>query len=250
MDAIISIVKQLIELLTQFLAQKPKIVEGETPAKVISATQELPAKVDPFALISKATPSGGKKLEQKMIDFLLSKLKDNGLFQDACKKRDARTVFRLAAQVCVGVREQGGNNSGPVVELIQETIGTHGKEAWCMAFVQTCIAFAEYCTGVKSPIFASEHCLTAWEQTPKAQRVNSLPAAGAIVIWRHGKTTNGHTGIVDSCDGVNFKAFEGNTESGISPSGTVVRDGGGVYHTNRSLKGAGTMVLVGFLKPF
>lgn len=250
MDTISKLITSLIELLKQYLASPklPVVPEDksnvETQPKVIPVTKEIKT-----ADILKSTPSGGKKLEQKMVDFLMGKLKDNGLFIDAVNKRDARTVMRLAAQVCVGIREVGGNNSGPMVELIQETIGTHGKEAWCMAFVQTCIAFAEYCTGVKSPVFASEHCLTVWGNTPIAQRVAAIPAAGAIVIWRHGTTTNGHTGIVESCDGVNFYAFEGNTESGITGS-KVVSDGGGVYHTKRSMKPTGSMKVVGFIKPF
>lgn len=248
MDAIISIIKELISLLTQYLKTKP----AETTTNV-ETQPKTGVKVElkkGEANLAKASPVGGKKIEQKMIDFLLGKLKDNGLFIDAVNKRDARTVFRLAAQVCVGIRETGGNNSGPMVELIQETIGGHSKEAWCMAFVQTCIAFAEYCTGVKSPVFASEHCLTVWEKTPKAQRVDKIPAAGAIVIWRHGTSSSGHTGIVESCDGVNFKAYEGNTESGVNPQNVVVRDGGGVYYTKRALKPTGSMKVVGYLKPF
>ncbi len=242
-EKFIAFLTGLINQITAFLKAIP-VDEPSPPAE--TQPKVIPQEAD----LAKGTPSGGKKIEPKMIEFLLAKLKENGLFQDAVNKRDARTVMRLAAQVCVGIREQGGNNKGPMVELIQETLGGAGAEAWCMSFVQTCVAFAEYATGVKSPIYASEHCMTTWNNTPKAQRVSSIPAAGAIIIWQHGSSTSGHTGIVEACDGVNFTAFEGNTESGVNPSGSVVRDGGGVYHTKRSLKGAGTMKLVGFLKPF
>ena len=45
---------------------------------------------------------------------------------------------RLAAEACVGIREQGGNNKGPLVELMQKTVdGKAQAEAWCMAFVQS-----------------------------------------------------------------------------------------------------------------
>lgn len=240
-----SLITSLTELLKEFLAKKPEAVKPTDPVE----TQPKEGATGEYKL-AKARITPGLVLEEKMIDFLLAKLEPNGLFVDAVKKKDARTIFRLAGQVCVGIREQGGNNKGPMVELMQETIGEASAEAWCMAFVQTCIAFAEYCTGVNSPLYVSEHCMTTWRKTPLGQRVDKLPAAGAIAIWNHAGGDAGHTGIVDSCDGTNFKAFEGNTESGVNPSGTVVRDGGGVYHTKRSLKGAGSMRLVGFLKPF
>lgn len=190
------------------------------------------------------------KLEQKMAAFLDQKLDSNGLFQHALESKDARAIFRLAAQACVGIREVGGNNRGPMVELIQETIGKAERESWCMSFVQTCLAYAEFKTGVASTIPVSEHCLTVWNQAPTSLIVQHLPLAGAIAIWRHGTSSSGHCGIVDSCDRNSFWAFEGNTEGGINPGGKVERDGGGVYHTHRSLQAAGEMHLMGFLKPF
>lgn len=191
-----------------------------------------------------------RSIEPAMLKFLRSKVILNGMYEEAVKNKDARTLFRLAAEACVGIREEGGNNSGPMVELIQETVGGAGREAWCMSFVQTCLAFAEVETGVKSPIPASEHCMTVWNTTPKKQRVKISPLPGAIAIWQHGKGPAGHTGIVSGADEKNFNAIEGNTESGLNPKGTVERDGGGVYFTKRSRKGAGSMKLIGFLKPF
>lgn len=184
-----------------------------------------------------------------MIDFIDKKLEHNGAAQDAIARKDARAVFVYALEACVGIREQGGNNHGPMVELIQETIGGAGGEAWCMALQQTGLAYAEVKTGIKSPIAASEHCLTTWRNTPVEQRVKIRPAKGAIIIWQHGKSENGHTGAVLECDGKEMSAVEGNTESGLV-GGVVQRDGGGVYLTKRSMKGNGDMKVVGFLKPF
>ncbi len=184
-----------------------------------------------------------------MVSFLDEKLSGNGLAVQAIAKKDARTLMRLAAQACVGIREEGGNNTGPMVTLIQETVGGPDHVAWCMSLVQTCIAYAELKTGLKSPIFASEHCLTVWNETPIAQRVRLLPLAGAIVIWRHGTSSSGHTGIVDSCDQERFYAFEGNTSSGLV-GGEVERSGDGVYFTNREIHGSGDMRVLGFLRPF
>jgi hypothetical protein len=191
-----------------------------------------------------------RHISQDFVNFIDKRLYANGLAQEAIKNKDARTLLAQAAQACVGIREHGGNNRGPLVSLIQSTIGKADHVAWCMSFVQTLIAYVETKTGLVSPIFASEHCLTVWQNTPSEQRVQVLPLAGAIVIWRHGHSTSGHTGIVLSCDEKIFQAIEGNTEGGIDPNGKVERDGGGVYHTKRSRLGNGDMRVVGFLKPF
>lgn len=191
-----------------------------------------------------------RQLEPKLAEYLEGKLAGNGLYADALERKDPRLIFRLAAEACVGIREVGANNAGPLVELIQETLGGADREPWCMGLVQTCLAFAEQKTGVASPICASEHCLTVWNETPAIQRVRTVPDLGAIIIWRHGSSASGHTGITASAvTGRQFSAVEGNTEAGIV-GGKVERDGGGVYYTKRSLDGAGTMRLVGFLKPF
>jgi hypothetical protein len=191
-----------------------------------------------------------RSIEKKMVEFIDKKLAGNGLAQEAIKTKDARTLMGLAAEACVGIREEGGNNKGPMVKLIQETIGSANKEAWCMSFVQTCIAYAELKTGVKSPVAAGEHCLTVWAETPKAQRVKLAPLPYAIVIWQHGKTSNGHTGFCKGADNKEFKGIEGNTESGLNSKGDLERDGGGVYVTKRLLAGNGNMKIVGMLKPF
>lgn len=185
-----------------------------------------------------------------MVRYLDAKLYGNGLFDHALKEKDARTIFRLAMQSCVGIRELGGNNRGPMVELIQKTVGDANLEAWCMSAVQTCLAYAELKSGKRSPIEASEHCLTVWSKTPKEQRVKTFPLAGAIVIWRHGDTSSGHTGCLESTDGEVMFTYEGNTESGLSSSGKVEREGGGFYYCKRNFKGNGDMRVVGFLKPF
>lgn len=192
-----------------------------------------------------------RHIQQKMIDYLDEKLRTNGLAHDAILRGDARTLFLQACCACVGIREATGNNDGPMVELLQKTIGSASQEAWCMSFMQTCIAYAEVKAGAKSPLVASEHCLTVWSETPVEQRVKIYPLPGAVVIWRHGNTSNGHTGCVLGTDGNTFQGVEGNTNAGSDdPSGAVVREGGGVYFTHRSLGGAGEMKVVGFLKPF
>ena len=191
-----------------------------------------------------------RTIEPEMVMWLDGKLSQNSLAIEAIQKRDVRLLITLAAQCCVGIKEHGGNNSGPLVELIQKTVGGAVKEPWCMSFVQTCIAYAEAKTMLRSPFWTSEHVLTCWENTNHLLRVKRIPLAGAIAIWRHDGTSNGHCGVVESCDGEIFYCYEGNTESGLNKQNKVVRDGGGVYRTMRSVDGQGSMRLMGWIKPF
>lgn len=190
-----------------------------------------------------------------MIAWIDKKLAGNGLAQEIICTKDksrARVLLVLVAQACVGIREQGGNNKGPLVELIQETVGGASREAWCMSAVMTWLAYVEHKLGIKSPLIATEHCMTLWRNTPASMRVRSVPAPGAIAIWNYPPGSNGHTGIVTEFGSAPGKMtlVEGNTEAGLTSSGTIERDGGGVYATVRSTKGSAKMKLVGFLKPF
>lgn len=191
-----------------------------------------------------------REINKKMIAYLDKKLAGNGLAQSAIANKDARALMLQAAIACVGIREEGGNNRGPMVSLLQDTVDGTEPWAWCMSFVQTCIAYAEAKTGVKSPVSASEHCMSVWNGTPKVQRVKIAPLPGAIIIWQKGKTQSGHTGFVLGADNKDMMTVEGNTEAGMDTNGEVVREGGGVYNCKRNKTKTGTMVVVGFLKPF
>lgn len=134
--------------------------------------------------------------------------------------------------------------------VIRDEFGDSIVVGNCMAQVQSMIAYAEFKTGVKSPLMATEHCLTLWNGTPIEQKVKIMPLAGAIAIWRHGTTTNGHTEIVLDCDESIFFAIGGNTSGVVDPSKPVNREGNGVFYTKRSRFGEGDMKLLGFIKPF
>lgn len=191
-----------------------------------------------------------RQIEPKLVSYIDKKLKDNGLFKQALESKDARVIFRLAAEALVGIKEATGKNDGAMVKLIQETVGGASGEPWCMALVQSCLAYAEVKTGVESPIIESEHCQTVWTKVPKSQRVKLLPLAGAIAIWGDVGKASGHTEIVLSCDGKNFQAVGGNTSGTTKPGQTVNRDGNGCYYTVRSMKSTAKRKLLGFLKPF
>jgi hypothetical protein len=184
-----------------------------------------------------------RNIEKKLVEWLDVKLSLNGYAQKAIENKDARTLFRLAAESCVGIKESS-NNSGTMVELFQETIGSANKEAWCMAFIQSCLAYAERKTGVKSPIAATEHCMTCWNESPKSCRVKKIPAPGAIIIWRHGAGPAGHTGVMLEYMNTKMATCEGNT------SDSNMREGDCVALKTRSTTATGKMRVIGYLKPF
>lgn len=191
-----------------------------------------------------------RQIEPKMIAWLDKKLSSDPIAFHALVNKDPRLLLQQAARACVGIREASGNNDGVMVELIQETVGSADNEPWCMALVQTLIAYVEVKLDIKSPLIVTEHVMTCWNTTPFSQRVKRIPLPGAIVCWRHGSTSSGHTGIVIDCDGKNMHVIEGNTSSGVSPDGKVEREGQGCYLTHRSAKATGSMVVQGFLRPF
>lgn len=147
----------------------------------------------------------------------------------------------------VGVREHG-YNKGKEVEMFQKAVdGKASGEAWCMAAVQywcrrvyaTLIALGYIAPDRDFPMYGSEHCLTVWNKTPEKYR-SKVGGRGMIPIWRHGKTTNGHTGIAKDSGKVSFTTVEGNTNDAGS------REGDGVYAKKRLMVG-GSMSLVGFI---
>lgn len=186
-----------------------------------------------------------REIEFEMFQWLETKLAGNGLAQAALEQKDGRTLFRLAMESCVGLYETEGNNNGPMIRLIQKTIGEASREPWCMSLVQTCIAYAEEKVRLTSPVFVTEHCMTCWRETPYEHRVKKNPLPGAITIWRSGKSDAGHTGVlIESQWNSHFLSVEGNTGSDGG------RDGDGVYFKRRNFFGDGSLNRIGWIKPF
>lgn len=184
-----------------------------------------------------------RKIQDKLFLIIDGRIAKNGSAQLAVTNKDPRSLFIFAMEACVGEKESG-NNQGTFVELVQKTVdNSASKEPWCMALVQTGLAYVERKLGVKSPIVSTEHCLTAWRETVKTQRVKLQPLAGAIIIWQHGTSEQGHTGIMTEYKGKKMTTVEGNT-------GQLFREGDGVYEKERSTTKDGSMKVVGFLKPF
>lgn len=159
--------------------------------------------------------------------------------------KSAQELIRIAESF-VGVRERGGNNRGPEVEMFQRTIGGAAGEAWCMSFVQYCIKQAEAATGARSGIHRSEGCQNVWYNSPSNMR-RSRPEPGSVVIWGRRNSWQGHTGVVVKVHANgSFETVEGNTSGGAG----VNRSGDGVYRCTRHMGGYGSLRVMGFLKVF
>ena len=198
-----------------------------------------------------------RRIEPELVSYIDKRISWEGLAQYHLQTKNARGLMVEAAKACVGIKERTGRNDGRLVELIQKTVdGVADGAPWCMSQVQSMIAYAEFKTGVRSPLMATEHCLTLWNSTPIEQKVKISPLAGAIAIWRHGTTTNGHTGIVLDCDESVFFSVEGNSSGSFTPlldssaQAVIEREGNAVVYTKRSRTTNGEMKLLGFIKPF
>lgn len=146
-----------------------------------------------------------------------------------------------------GTKEEGSDNSGPMIELFQRAVdGVASKESWCMCFVQFCIKQIEKKYAVKSKIFKSEHCLTVWNKSPKELRLVE-PEPGCLIIWQFGNGSSGHCGIVKTVGKDKVATIEGNT-SGNSKE--IVREGDEVAEKLRLRAGSKTMKVIGYLKVF
>ena len=188
-----------------------------------------------------------RKITDELYNFIEGKLKNHGAAQVAITKGDARSLLAYAADACVGIKEEGGNNNGKFVKLIQRTVDNKAsQEAWCMAYVQSIVAYVERKLGVKSHLHASEHCMSTWRATPAKYRVKKIPGSMAIIIWKNGKTDSGHTGFMSDFQGTKSKmeTYEGNTGSGS------MFDGDGVYIRQRSKVKDGKLVIQGYIIPF
>lgn len=179
-------------------------------------------------------PELKKILDSKALD------KDN----EAFITKDLVKMFILTMLVFDGIVEEGSDNNGKIVGLLQSTIGKSESEPWCMALIQSAIAFIET-FNCKSGVYPSEHCLTVWNKSVCEKP--AIPKAGDIVIWQFNGTSKGHAGVVLSVDKNGMTTIEGNTGPLVKE---IEREGDGVYKKLRSLQGSEKMRVVGFLRPF
>lgn len=161
-------------------------------------------------------------------------------------KEDSPTAFMVSlAVLCAGIKEVGKDNCGPEVEMFQSVVSKPLGQSWCLSFIQACIAYAEKAFNVASPLASTELVANLYDTAPiELKGGKAFP--GAIAIWRHEDTGEGHCGIVLGLVQTGFYTIEGNTSDGTG----IEREGDGVYVRYRPYGGQGKMKEVGFLRPF
>jgi len=120
----------------------------------------------------------------------------------------------------IGNGEEGGNNSGPFVEML------HGKEfdgnddddgAWCASFASWC--FEQACDRrldlIELPFKRSGGAKTLWKNIGNAGSFPTDPAPGDVVCWDRGKrgSWQGHIGFVERIEDGILYTVEGNVGS-------------------------------------
>lgn len=147
------------------------------------------------------------------------------------------------ASIYVGVREVGGFNKGPDVEMFQKFVdGKAEGESWCMSFVQFVVGQVCKHYGIQTVLYPSENCQQVYTGALSFHRA-TIPGPGFVFIQQSRKTAwKGHTGICTggSVGGV-FPSIEGNT------NGAGAREGDGVYKKYRYTMGNTSSKMRGFL---
>ena len=125
------------------------------------------------------------------------------------------TALSVAIE-CLGKGEEGGNNSGPFVEMLfgKEYDGDDDDDgAWCAAFVSFCFKQASLSSGVDLAFKTSFGAKRLFKNIGNAGQFVSLPKPGDIVCWDRGTpgSWQGHIGIVEKCEEGILHTIEGNT---------------------------------------
>lgn len=154
-----------------------------------------------------------------------------------------RPLMTIAAKPFVDVLEEP-TNRGDIIDLIAKTVdGRAIGEPYCVAFVQSIIAFVEKKLNMISPVYSTEHSLEMWNKTSPHLKTTRYPLPGYIAVWRHEGTNNGHAGILLRVSDHYFKTIEANS---FGPDGKTQ----GIFTQERLFNDGSKMRLLGFLSPF
>ncbi len=147
------------------------------------------------------------------------------------------TLAETAIQIALsydGVREIGGNNCGPDVEMFQKSIGLEKGDPWCAAFLVFSIIQSAKNLGVTPKFQYGGSVYKLWTRNPDLQMAE--PTDNCVFLINHGLSKLGvHIGHTGFCIGRNqdntetLETMEGNTSVGGS------RDGDGAYHRSREM---------------
>ncbi|WP_299187615.1 CHAP domain-containing protein [uncultured Aquimarina sp.] len=129
----------------------------------------------------------------------------------------------------VGVRETGGSNRGPHVEMYLESVDLGPGYAWCAAFV----SWVYQNTGIQTPLsgWVPSYALERKRIYQRGKFSKSKPQQGDVfLIWYHKLNRPAHIGFVDQWGDKWIVTVEGNTNDNGS------REGDGVYRKRRLKK--------------
>lgn len=192
-------------------------------------------------------------IEQELVNIIDSRLKSNPIAQAYLKADNFRGIVVEGGSCLVGTREATGKNDGPIIRLVQETVGSAVGEPYCVGGVQSMIAYAELKTGKKSPLVVTELAIDLWYRTPAELRVKQIPLPGAIAVWQDvnngKKKITGHAEIVRAAANSQWWGIGFNTSGSTYPGGPVVREGNGIYFTSRNYASTSKRIFLGFVKP-
>lgn len=121
----------------------------------------------------------------------------------------------------LGVREQGGNNRGPDVDLYLASVGLDEGSSWCAVFVYWCFRRASNMLIVTNPCPRTGGALKLWKLAD-AQFHAVTPTRGRVFVMDHGMGL-GHVGFVEAVRGDgSIDTIAGNTNAEGSRNGDRV----------------------------
>lgn len=141
-----------------------------------------------------------------------------------------------AASAFIGVREEGGNNRGPMIERFLEKVGHKEGQPWCAAFVYY-VGYWSHCepTSERSawPLPATASCYMLGQFARKKQILVKEPMPGDVfLVYNPLLMRFAHTGIVVQVSRRELRAsgsvwyecitIEGNTNEEGSRDGDAV----------------------------
>jgi hypothetical protein len=146
------------------------------------------------------------------------------------------TFLIAAAASLVGVREEGGNNRGPMIELFLRGVKQPPGQPWCAAFVHHVGYWSHFDYGVERsswPLPATASCYMLGANAKERGVLREEPEDGDVfLLWNAQLVRFAHTGVVArvreegetpgksawfDCD-----TIEGNTDLGGSREGDGV----------------------------
>lgn len=185
-----------------------------------------------------------RKLDPELILAMDASVKGDADFELAITNKMWRPAMTRAAAPWCDIKELSNKNDGPYIDLVGLTVDRkHTGEAYCLAWVQTILAYVEYKLGIQSVLKATEGCLDLWNSAPARLKTTRFPLPGYIAIWQHGNSVAGHAGIVMKVNEVYFKCLEANS---YGPDGKTQ----GIFMQERLFNDSSNMRLLGFCSPF